>query len=315
MRERDQSLAVQMANLTKKQASRDKRRMEQKLRSAANRRKEDGGDSDSEKPLESRTGCRTGANATGGLSLGRSAAEAVAEAARLSEAVTVFRCDVCQVSYKSEAQYRMHIAGAAHRKAVAKAEEDRQRALRGGAAAEAALAAAGWQNRSGAYEQQDPAQWLAPGPAPGRAAPRGGRGAPRGRGRPPPRSEDPVPQPVRTHADVVRELQSGCEKGPLDLDGWVPPLVEASPPPGEGDSSEEPLEAEGPLKGERDGAGSPGPPLGAEAGLCSEEGKEESKGALLGMVGGYGGDSEDEGSSGSGSSDPGGEIPPGTSFF
>lgn len=44
-----------------------------------------------------------------------------------------------QVSYKAESQYQMHLASATHRKAVVKADEDRQRALRGGAAAEAAM--------------------------------------------------------------------------------------------------------------------------------------------------------------------------------
>ena len=41
---------------------------------------------------------RAPANSTGGLATGRSAAEAVAEAARLSQSVTVYRCDVCQVT-------------------------------------------------------------------------------------------------------------------------------------------------------------------------------------------------------------------------
>lgn len=200
---------------------------------------------------------RRAANATGGLPLG-SAAAAVAAAGALA-GPTLQRCELCAATFGSERELALHLEGAAHRQAVARAEAEAERRRRLGAYADvaaSAVQAAVWQSggASGRPAQRPlpPSAAAATGgnamalggsgsgaPAPppqqgGRGGGGRGRGGGpqqqqqqqgRGRGQP----SQPAPPAVHarnltSHEEMLKQARGG-DKTPLDLDGWVPPTV------------------------------------------------------------------------------------------
>ncbi|PRW33753.1 Ferredoxin [Chlorella sorokiniana] len=140
------SLADQMAALQKRVDKREKRR-------ASDRRERSlGSDYDGfrstydDHPTHNQPK-RRAANATGGLPLG-SAAAAVAAAGALA-GPTLQRCELCAATFGSERELALHLEGAAHRQAVARAEAEAERRRRLGAYADvaaSAVQAAVWQS-------------------------------------------------------------------------------------------------------------------------------------------------------------------------
>lgn len=202
---------------------------------------------------------RRAANATGGLPLG-SAAAAVAAAGALA-GPALQRCELCAATFGSERELALHLDGAAHKQAVARAEAEAERRRRLGAYADvaaSAVQAAVWQSGgSGGRPAQRPPPPSAAAATGGNAAALGGSGggssgapaAPpqqggrggggrgrggdpqqqqqqgRGRGQPQQPAQPAVhARDLTSHAEMLKQARGG-DKAPLDLDGWVPPTV------------------------------------------------------------------------------------------
>ncbi|KAG2498472.1 hypothetical protein HYH03_003725 [Edaphochlamys debaryana] len=233
-------------------------------------------------------------------------------AALASRAVEVFRCDLCQATFPSQAQYQQHVAGPVHRKAVEKQTQEALAAQRRApyqAMMESALGAASWGSGHDAGRPHPTQRPGAPPPAPaaggpggggggggGRGGGRGGRDAGRGAGRGRGPQADGAPAGPRTdvlsHEDLVKAATKTDE--PLTIDGWAPPIITLPPPTAAG----EPVKpsTDGPRSG---GAAQQEPAAGegsgAQGGGDGGEGDASGEGEGAGLLGlAYGSEEEEE---------------------
>lgn len=201
-------------------------------------------------------------NATGGLPLGgRGASSAAAAAARVAAASQlagpeVRRCELCAATFVTEREMALHLEGAAHRKALERQAAEAERRRRLGAYADMASSAveqAAWQGGQGRRSQQPGAAQQPAGAAAtgGNSAPLGGGSGGSGRGGQPPSSQQgrqqqgrqqgrgapghgpaapaagqaqPHARDLTSHEEMLRQAR-GPDRGPLDIDGWVPPTL------------------------------------------------------------------------------------------
>ncbi|KAL3153238.1 hypothetical protein ABBQ38_011591 [Trebouxia sp. C0009 RCD-2024] len=149
-RKLDAPLAVQAASLKKSMNNREKRRHSDRAQRA--RGSEDGAGPDrlAQRRFAGSSGAR---NDTGGVQLGSAAAN-------ISHAAVpeprVLRCTLCQAAFKNVAEEQQHIAGPAHRKALARQQSEKEqkaRLARGRDAADSAVAAAQWSAPAGRPSQ------------------------------------------------------------------------------------------------------------------------------------------------------------------
>ncbi|KAG2439896.1 hypothetical protein HYH02_010526 [Chlamydomonas schloesseri] len=146
----------------------------------------------------------------------------------------VFRCELCQANFPSQAGLQQHVAGPVHRKAL---ERQAQEALAAQRRApyqhmmESALGAAAWSAGHGGGAGGGGGGWPGAGGRGGQPAGGGGRGGGRdggrggrgGRG-----AQDAAPAGPRTdvvsHEAMVAAATKNTDE-PLTIDGWAPPTI------------------------------------------------------------------------------------------